>query len=51
MIEITWGLQLIYWLGLMSPILFIAGWAKGYKDGHKEGKWSGRYEAQKSLRR
>ena len=41
MIEITWGLQLIYALGLFSPIVFIAGYAKGYKDGYKEGKWAG----------
>jgi hypothetical protein len=41
MIEITWGLQLIYSLGLFSPIVFIAGYARGHKDGYKEGKWAG----------
>ena len=50
MIEITWGLQLVYALGLFSPILFIAGWAKGYKDGRKEGQLVGRHQAEKSLR-
>jgi hypothetical protein len=50
MIEITWGLQLIYSLGLFSPIIFIAGYAKGHKDGYKEGKWHGQHQQMKASR-
>jgi hypothetical protein len=50
MIEITRGLQLIYLLGLLSPIVFIAGYSKGHKDGFKEGRWNGQHLAEKAKR-
>jgi hypothetical protein len=51
MIEVTGMLQIIYFLGLMSPVIFMIGWSKGYKDGHKEGRFNGRYQLEKTLRK
>ena len=50
MIEVTLWLQILYFLGLMSPVIFMIGWSKGYKEGHKEGRWNGRHNLEKSLR-
>lgn len=51
MIKVTGMLQIIYFLGLMSPVIFMIGWSKGYKDGHKEGRFNGRYQLEKTLRK
>jgi hypothetical protein len=50
MIDVTLWLQILYFLGLMSPVIFMIGWSKGYKEGHKEGRWNGRHNLKKSLR-